>query len=147
MRRRGRCRRVQTLDADGFTETVLTPRTVVWFGPGVIHRLINNGDLSIVVVMQNNGLPEAGDTVLTFPEEVLDDPERYADAATLTPGEEAWRTRVRHSRSRDSRCCDSGTRRRALPRSNGSTRPPPGSFAPRSVAGGRPGATARSPRR
>ena len=26
--------RVQTLDAGGFTETVLTPRTVVWFDPG-----------------------------------------------------------------------------------------------------------------
>lgn len=80
--------RVQTLDADGFTETVLDPRTVVWFGPGVIHRLINDGDLSIVVVMQNNGLPEAGDAVLTFPQEYLDDPSRYADAAALTPGDE-----------------------------------------------------------
>lgn len=36
--------------------------------------------------MQNGGLPEAGDAVLTFPPEVLADPERYAAAATLPPG-------------------------------------------------------------
>jgi mannose-6-phosphate isomerase-like protein (cupin superfamily) len=91
--------RVQTLDSGGFTETVLTPRTVVWFGPGVIHRLINDGDLRIVVVMQNNGLPEAGDAVLTFPAEVLDDPERYADAATLTPGDDEASARRRQALS------------------------------------------------
>jgi hypothetical protein len=28
---------------------------------------VNDGDLQVVVVMQNTGLPEAGDAVLTFP--------------------------------------------------------------------------------
>jgi mannose-6-phosphate isomerase-like protein (cupin superfamily) len=89
--------RVQTLDASGFTETVLTPRTVVWFGPGVIHRLVNDGELRLVVVMQNNGLPEAGDAVLTFPDDVLGDPVRYADAATLVPGDEEASARRRQA--------------------------------------------------
>jgi mannose-6-phosphate isomerase-like protein (cupin superfamily) len=82
--------RVQTLSADGFDETPLTPRTVVWFAPGVIHRLVNDGDLEIVVLMQNSGLPEAGDAVFTFPPEILADPEAYADAAALASGERVY---------------------------------------------------------
>jgi hypothetical protein len=87
--------RVQTLSADGFRETELRPETVVWFGPGVIHRLVNDGDLRIVVVMQNNGLPEAGDAVMTFPPEYLEDPERYRQVAVLpsTDAAEAARRR------------------------------------------------------
>lgn len=38
------------------------------------------------VLMQNSGLPEAGDAVLAFPPEVVADPERYATAAALPPG-------------------------------------------------------------
>jgi hypothetical protein len=77
--------RLQTLGPDGFAETTLTPLTVAWFSPGVIHRLINSGGLRILVVMQNSGLPEAGDAVLTFPPEYLADPDRYREAANLAP--------------------------------------------------------------
>lgn len=80
--------RLQTLSQDGFTETPLTPMTVAWFSPGVIHRLINDGDLQILVVMQNAGLPEAGDSVLTFPPSHLASPDAYRAVATL-PGPEA----------------------------------------------------------
>jgi hypothetical protein len=62
---------VQTLTRRGFAETPLSEGTVAWFTPGTIHRLVNDGDLRIIVVMQNSGLPEAGDAVLTFPAEVL----------------------------------------------------------------------------
>jgi mannose-6-phosphate isomerase-like protein (cupin superfamily) len=75
--------RVQTLTPDGFAETTLRPGTVVWFTPGTIHRLINEGGLRITVVMQNSGLPEAGDAVLTFPADTLADPVAYARAASL----------------------------------------------------------------
>ncbi|MFF1634137.1 cupin domain-containing protein [Leifsonia sp. NPDC058248] len=75
--------RVQTLSADGFEETLLTPSSVIWFDPGVIHRLVNDGGLRLLVVMQNSGLPEAGDAVMTFPADVLDDRDRYRAAATL----------------------------------------------------------------
>lgn len=79
--------RVQTLSHRGFAETPLHAGTVAWFTPGTIHRLVNDDDLRIIVVMQNSGLPEAGDAVLTFPPEVLADPERYAAASSLArPG-------------------------------------------------------------
>jgi len=82
---------VHTLSADGVAEHALSPGEVVWFSPGTVHRLVNDGGLRLIVVMQNSGLPEAGDAVLTFPARVLDDPEAYAAAATLPagPGREA----------------------------------------------------------
>jgi mannose-6-phosphate isomerase-like protein (cupin superfamily) len=75
--------RLQTLSRDGFGEIGLTPMTVAWFSPGVIHRLINDGDLQILVVMQNAGLPEAGDSVLTFPSGHLADRRAYQAVASL----------------------------------------------------------------
>ena len=76
---------LQTLDPTGFHETPLRAGSTVWFTPGTIHRAVNHGDLAVVVVMQNAGLPEAGDAVMTFPTEVVTDPERYRVAATLPP--------------------------------------------------------------
>lgn len=76
---------VQTLTSRGYRETVLKPGALVWFPPGTIHRLINEDDLRLVVLMQNSGLPEAGDAVLTFPAEVVADPLAYARAAALPP--------------------------------------------------------------
>ena len=78
---------VQTLSGqDGFAEHDLRPGTVLWFTPGTIHRLVNHGDLEIVVLMSNTGLPEAGDAVLTFPLDIVRDPDRYAEAVTLPNG-------------------------------------------------------------
>jgi hypothetical protein len=79
---------VQTYGPDGFEETPLRPMDVVWFTPGIIHRLINDDDLQLLVLMQNGGLPEAGDAVFTFPREVLDDPDEYARCAALQPDRE-----------------------------------------------------------
>ncbi|TDD66895.1 cupin domain-containing protein [Jiangella aurantiaca] len=75
--------RLQTLSGDGAAEHPLAPGSVLWFTPGTVHRLVNDGGLEIVVVMQNAGLPEAGDAVFTFPDDVLADPDRYAAAAAL----------------------------------------------------------------
>ena len=59
---------LQTLTAQGLSEIPLRAGTVAWFGPGTIHRAVNgDGSLRVVVLMQNGGLPEAGDAVLTFP--------------------------------------------------------------------------------
>lgn len=77
---------VQTLDASGYRETPLQPGALVWFGPGTVHRLVNHGRLEILTLMQNGGLPEAGDAVLTLPPEVLDDAERYRAATALPDG-------------------------------------------------------------
>ncbi len=82
--------RLQTLGRDGYAETPLTPLTVAWFSPGVVHRLVNEKDLQIVVVMQNSGLPEAGDCVLTFPPNRLDDPESYRREMSLADGERVY---------------------------------------------------------
>ncbi|MFG1696191.1 cupin domain-containing protein [Nonomuraea sp. NPDC049309] len=86
---------LQTLDARGLRETELRPGTTVWFTPGTIHRAVNRGGLEVVVVMSNAGLPEAGDAVMTFPPDVVADPGRYREAATLpaTDAEEAVRRR------------------------------------------------------
>jgi hypothetical protein len=77
---------VQTLGTGGFRELPLEPGRLAWFTPGLIHRLINlDGRLEILVLMQNAGLPEAGDFVLTFPHEILADAQAYASAASLAP--------------------------------------------------------------
>ncbi|MFF8997717.1 cupin [Streptomyces achromogenes] len=77
---------VQTLGPDGYRDIPLRPGAVAWFTPGTVHRMVQGGGLRVTVLMQNSGLPEAGDAVFTFPPEVLADPERYAAAATLPPG-------------------------------------------------------------
>jgi len=78
--------RLQTLGERGYAETPLGPGDCLWFTPGTIHRLVNEGDLRLFVVMQNAGLPEHGDAVLTFPPEILADPAAYARAASLPSG-------------------------------------------------------------
>lgn len=80
---------VQTLTAAGFRETPLRAGVVVQFSPGTIHRLVNQGDLEILVIMQNSGLPESGDAVLTLPLHLLQDAEAYRRATALPPGDDA----------------------------------------------------------
>src|SRR5437870_687587 len=76
--------RLETLDSAGFTSTPLRPGVVMWFTPGTIHRAINvSGDLTVLIVMQNAGLPENGDSVMTFPLEHLEGPESYGKASSL----------------------------------------------------------------
>jgi mannose-6-phosphate isomerase-like protein (cupin superfamily) len=79
---------VQTLTAGGYREVPLEPGANVWFAPGTIHRLVNHGALELYVLMQNEGLPEAGDMVITFAPEVLADAVAYEQAATL-PADDA----------------------------------------------------------
>ncbi|MEU3186785.1 cupin [Streptomyces sp. NPDC006923] len=80
---------VHTLRPGGFDTTALEPGALVWFTPGTIHRLVNDGGLRVVVLMQNNGLPEAGDAVLTLPPDHLTDPETYTRAVRIPDGSEA----------------------------------------------------------
>ncbi|MGY2077574.1 cupin domain-containing protein [Blastococcus sp. SYSU DS0828] len=77
--------RLQTLTMEGGAgEVPLVAGDVVWFTPGTIHRAVNDEELRVVVVMENSGLPEAGDAVLTVPGEYLRDPDAYAAATSLT---------------------------------------------------------------
>jgi len=84
---------VQTLGADGYRETPLEAGVIAWFSPGTVHRLVQGGDLRITVLMQNSGLPEAGDAVFTFPSDVLADPAAYAEAAASPKSDDAARRR------------------------------------------------------
>ena len=84
--------RVQTLTlGEGFRETPLAPGALLWFDPGTIHRLVNDGDLELVVIMQNSGLPEAGDAVLTLPDGHLSAAADYAAAASIAGTDAASR--------------------------------------------------------
>ncbi|MES0837004.1 cupin domain-containing protein [Nocardiopsis tropica] len=75
---------VHTVTPEGSAADALAPGTVLWFGPGTVHRLVNHGGLEITTVMQNAGLPEAGDAVFTFPRAVLADRAAYEAAARLS---------------------------------------------------------------
>ncbi|KFG05709.1 MULTISPECIES: cupin domain-containing protein [Streptomyces] len=90
---------VQTLTTSGYEVTPLAPGTVARFTPGTIHRLVDEGDLRITVLMQNSGLPEAGDAVLTLPPAYLTDPETYA-AATRIPADVPRDEQERAARAR-----------------------------------------------
>ncbi|HSH82645.1 MAG TPA: cupin domain-containing protein [Herpetosiphonaceae bacterium] len=92
---------VQTLSAAGFEETPLSPGNLVWFTPGVIHRLINHdGQLEILVLMQNAGLPEAGDMALTFPAAILEDEQAYWSTASLVSSGQVFATGAEAARRR-----------------------------------------------
>jgi hypothetical protein len=85
---------LHTLTAAGQGRTGLRAGVVAWFGPGTIHRAVNrDGELRAIVLMDNSGLPEAGDAVLTFPPEILADPEAYQHAATAVDEPGALRRR------------------------------------------------------
>jgi mannose-6-phosphate isomerase-like protein (cupin superfamily) len=77
---------VQTLGPGGFNETPVERGSLLWFTPGLIHRLVNHGGLEIIVLMQIATLPEAGDCFLSFPEDVLRDRQAYLEAAAHDPG-------------------------------------------------------------
>ena len=55
--------RLQTLGERGYAETPLRPGECLWFTPDTIHRLVNDGGLRLLIVMQNAGLPEHGDWI------------------------------------------------------------------------------------
>lgn len=74
---------LHTLDRTGFAEHALVPGSIVWFGAGTIHRAVNNGGLEVTVLMSNRGLPEAGDAVMTFADDVMANAARYRERAAL----------------------------------------------------------------
>lgn len=69
--------------AHGYQRLQLKPGDAVQFEPGIVHRLVNEGNLEILVLMQNAGLPENGDAVFTFLPEVLSDAEIYRQYASI----------------------------------------------------------------
>lgn len=92
---------VQTLSSAGFREIALRAGSMIWFTPGLIHRLVNaDAQLEIFAVMENAGLPEDGDSVLTFPSKYLQNEDSYRqsaslDSAGLAPGDQQDAARKR----------------------------------------------------
>lgn len=85
---------LHTLTVAGHERTPLHQGVVAWFGPGTVHRAVNlDGALKVVVVMQNGGLPEAGDAVFTFPPEYLETADTYRLAAKAVDEASARRRR------------------------------------------------------
>lgn len=87
---------VEIIDKDGFSRVALRPQDGLVFSPGTIHRLINpNRDLDILVIMQNSGLPERGDNVVTFSDAWLASDDAYAEAMRVESVEDAYQRRDR----------------------------------------------------
>ncbi|MFF1252353.1 cupin domain-containing protein [Pseudarthrobacter sp. NPDC058329] len=78
--------RVETIRSSGYESYDLAPNDLLWFSPGTIHRLVNTDNLNILAIMQNGGLPEAGDAIMTFEPDIVADAERYARTASLDGG-------------------------------------------------------------
>jgi mannose-6-phosphate isomerase-like protein (cupin superfamily) len=87
---------VEMMDANGFTRVDLHPYAALVFTSGTIHRLINPlGNLTILVIMQNSGLPERGDNVVCFTDEWLASDEKYAEAMHVRTLADAYQRRNR----------------------------------------------------
>ena len=85
---------VDIIDSSGFKRVALTPQAALIFSPGTVHRLINpNGDLELFIVMQNSGLPERGDNIVSFSDDVLSSAARYREAMRVKTFEDAYRRR------------------------------------------------------
>ena len=85
---------VETLSGEGYQKIELEPAMLVSFRPGLIHRVLNpHENLELLIIMQNGGLSERGDFVLTFPEAIVKDPTAYAQAAMAKTDEQAFRRR------------------------------------------------------
>jgi mannose-6-phosphate isomerase-like protein (cupin superfamily) len=80
---------------DGYRRLELRAGDAVQFDPGVVHRLVNDGALEILVLMQNAGLPENGDAVFTFPAGILESEQLYRQCAMIDSFEGALARRDR----------------------------------------------------
>jgi hypothetical protein len=85
---------VEIIDAQGFKSIPLTKHSAFLFSPGTLHRLVNtSGDMEVLLVMENSGLPERGDTIATFSNEVLANDLAYHSAMQAASLQDAYRRR------------------------------------------------------
>jgi hypothetical protein len=85
---------VEMIDSSGFSRVELKEHSALVFSPGTIHRLVNpKGDMEILVVMANSGLPERGDNVVTFKKDILLDPALFKAAIKVETETDAKRRR------------------------------------------------------
>ncbi|HVX84275.1 MAG TPA: cupin [Phycisphaerae bacterium] len=85
---------IELLSIDGLHTEPLQPHKAVFFRPGIFHRVLNpNRDLELLAIMQNGGLPERGDFVMSFPSDILASPAAYTQALRAANLAEATRRR------------------------------------------------------
>lgn len=85
---------VEIIDWEGFKRYSIAPGEVMSFTPGTIHRAINlRRDLTILVIMQNKGLPEQGDVAICFPRTTLSSRATYEKRMSVFTDEDAFRRR------------------------------------------------------
>jgi len=85
---------VEIIDAQGFKSVPLPKHSAFLFSPGTLHRLVNtSGDMEVLLVMENSGLPERGDTIATFSNEVLTNDLAYHGAMQAASLQDAYRRR------------------------------------------------------
>lgn len=95
---------VELLSTAGHRSVAMAPFSTVWFSPGVIHRGVPDvdapEDAEVLVLMQNAGLPESGDAVITLPERMWGEPEAYRDIVDVSaPDVDQARDLVRERRA------------------------------------------------
>ena len=85
---------VEVIDETGFSIVELPLHAAYIFSPGTIHRLINpHKDLELFIMMQNSGLPERGDNIVTFRDEIMQSQEKFAAAMKVQSLEDGYRRR------------------------------------------------------
>lgn len=85
---------VEIIDADGFQSIPLPKHSAFLFSPGTLHRLVNTtSDMEVLLVMENSGLPERGDTIATFSNDVLANDLSYHAAMQAASLQDAYRRR------------------------------------------------------
>ncbi|MCA9837636.1 MAG: cupin domain-containing protein [Trueperaceae bacterium] len=85
---------VEMIDWNGFSRLPLSSHAALIFSPGTVHRLINpEGELELFIIMQNSGLPERGDNVVSFKNEILRDDIAYQTAMKVSSFEDAYQRR------------------------------------------------------
>jgi mannose-6-phosphate isomerase-like protein (cupin superfamily) len=85
---------IELLSANGLETIDLLPNKAVFFRPGIFHRVLNpNKNLKILSIMQNGGLPERGDFVMSFPQKILTSPSAYTKAVRVTNMADALKRR------------------------------------------------------
>ena len=72
---------IELISARGLETVDLSPAKAVFFRPGIFHRVLNpNKNLKILSIMQNGGLPERGDFVMSFPAKIVNSAAAYSKA-------------------------------------------------------------------
>jgi mannose-6-phosphate isomerase-like protein (cupin superfamily) len=85
---------VELLSMNGIETVDMIPGKAVFFRPGTFHRVLNpNKNLEVLAIMQNGGLPERGDFVMSFPPETLSNPTAYVQALRAATLPDALRRR------------------------------------------------------